>query len=570
MRALSRLKGSVGSQVTLAVLVAVMLVLVVFPLATMVYVSFVPGTSSSAFGDQVTIANYIRAFTEPGLRSAIWNTLYITVFSVLIALVTGVPLAWLLARTDVPGRGLMWVMVGLAYMTPGYQGAIAYIMLAGPNAGLLNRLYVFLTGADSGPLNAFSLWGIIFVISINMFPYVVFLAAAALRSVDASLEQAAQILGASRLQILLGITWRLVTPALLSAALLVFVSSMSLFGSHAFLGIPAGIYTLPTRIYTMFGFPPDYAQAAALSMVLVVLTVAVLFLQNWLLSKRSYVTVSGKAANQTRMRLTTGGKAVALTLSHVWFAFSVYIPIAILVVVSFSRSRAAGFSWENLTWSHYDTVLFGSGLTRRALTNSLVFGLSAATIGTLLGALIAYMSVRKATRTARFTDYLAMIPLGLPGIVLAVSFVLAWVRVPLPIYATAWILLIAYVTRTIPLAVRSADSALRQIDPSLENAARIGGATWGRSFVDVTVPLMVGGLLAAWSLVFVQSIQELAATVLLFTAGNETVAIAIYQRVQDGLIEHAAALSVIVMVLATVVLWVARRITGVNVTARGA
>jgi len=560
--------GSRVSQAVLVFLALLLILLVVYPLMMLVYASFASGLSARGMGEEITFSNYTAAFTNPGLRAAIYNTMYITIFAVIISIVVGVPMAWFLARTNIPGRGLMWVMIGLAYMTPGYQGAIAYIVLAGPNAGLMNRWFVALTGAERGPLNVYSLWGIIFVISINLFPYVVFLVSAALQSVDSSLEQAAQILGASRFRILIDITWKLVLPAILSAGLLVFVSSMSLFGSHAFLGIPAGIYTLPTRIYILFGFPPDYAQAASLSMILILLTVLVLWIQRSILARRSYITVSGKAASQARLALSGPVRWTAAAVSHLWFALAVYIPVSVLVGVSFSRSRARGFTAGNWTMRNYETVLFGSGLTRRGITNSLTLGVTAATIGTILGALIAYMTVRTKTRTARFTDFLAMIPLGLPGIVLAVSFVLGWIRVPLPVYGTAYILLIAYVTRTIPLSVRAADGAIRQIDPSLENAARMGGATWARSLFDVTLPLMIAGLLAAWSLIFVQSVQELAATILLFSPGNETIAIAIYQRVEDGLMEHAAALSVVVMIIASLVLWIARKVSGQNLATK--
>lgn len=558
----ARMRANLGAKTVLTTTAVALVVLVVFPLVMLVWGSFTLGQA------EVTISSYTRVFVEPRLYTAMLNTLYIAVGTTVLSLAGGIPLAWIIARTNVPGRGWFRLMTIAAFVTPAYQGAIAYMMLMGPNAGYMNRWLVAATNLEQGPFNIFSLWGIIFVTTINTFPYVVFLCAAALTSVDPRLEQSAQILGASRLRMLTGITWKLVTPAILSSSLLVFVHSMSLFGSHAFLGLPRGIYTLPTRIYTMFGFPPDYAGAASMSMILVLVTVALLFVQRRFLAKRSYITMGGKGVRTEPMQLSRTARSSLAVGAHLLFALAVYFPVGVLLVASLSDNRALPISLENFSLRHYDDVLFGIGLARRGIVNSIYLGIGAATIGTLMGGLIAYMSIRLRTRGVRILDYLSMIPMGLPGVVLAVALIIAWIRVPIAIYATAWILLIAYVTKTIPLAMRAADSSIRQLDPSLENAARVSGASWLRSMFDVTLPLMRGGLLAAWSLIFIQAAQELAASILLFTPGNETVAVAIFQRVEDGLMEQVAALSVVVLVITIVVLAVANRVSGGRVAER--
>ncbi|MPZ88147.1 MAG: ABC transporter permease subunit [Nitriliruptorales bacterium] len=550
-----RLQRPSASSIVLWGASVVLAVLVVLPLARLLIGSV--RTDQGA----LTVGNYLRVLQEAGLSSALVNTLAIGFGACVLSLVLGVPLAWFISRTNLPGRGVLLLTVAIAYMTPAYLGAIAYMVLAGPRAGWLNQLLVAVTGAEAGPLNIFSLTGITLVTTFNVFPYVVYLTSAALDSVDSSLEQSGRILGARQWRILSTITWPLVTPALLASTLLVFIHSISLFGSHALLGLPRQIYTLPTRIYSMFTFPPDYGGASSLAMSLVLLTVAALALQRWLVNRRSYVTVGGKGNKPDALDLGRWRWPAFLGCHAVLF-FAVYLPIGVLVFVSSSQAWGLGLRFDNLTLANYQYVLFDLGLTQRAFRNSLYLGLVAATICCALGALIAYITGRLRPRGASLLDYLGMIPLGLPGIVLAVGLLLAWIGSPFPVYGTMLILLIAYLTRFIPLAVRSADSALKQIDPSLEEAARIGGATRLRGLADVTAPLMKGGLLAGWSLVFIQTVQELSATILLFTVGTETVAVAIYQRAEEGHFEHVAALSVLMLVVSLGVLAVVRRVTG--------
>ena len=550
--------GGLVSKLVLGAAALVLVVLVLYPLFWLVLGSL-GGT------DDLTFGNYLRVAREPDLYRALFNTLVIAVGASIISLGVGVPIAWFMSSTNIPGKGLLRTMTSVSFMIPGFLSAIAYIILMAPRSGWLNVLTERVFGLDEGPFNIYSLWGIIAVTSFGSVAYVIFLTTAALESVDAGLEQSARILGAPRWKIVLGITWPLVTPALLASTLLVLVHSLALFGSHAILGLPVQIYTLPTRIYSLFSFPPDYGAATALSMVLVLLTIVCLYLQRRLLRRRSYVTTGGKAGFREEVDLGRF-RGLALIGCHGFFLFAVYLPVLILVMTSFTEARGVGLSWSNVTWDHYKYVLFEYPLTQRAAVNTLLLGIAAASVGILIGALIAYINLRLKVRGAAVLDYLSTIPLGLPGVVLAVGLVLAWIRVPLPVYATLWILLIAYVTRYVPLAVRSADSALRQIDPSLEEASRINGGSWLRSIVEITLPLMKGGMVAGWTLIFVQAISELAATILLFTVGTETIAVTIYQRSEEGHFEEVAALAVLLLLVTALVLNLARRLTGVSVT----
>lgn len=535
--------------------------LILYPLVRLVVGSF-------TLGEGVGLENFYQVFLDPRLRGAVSNTLWIAMWTTILSLATGIPLAWVISRTNVWGGGLFKVLTGVAFLMPAYQISLSYLLLMGPNAGYLNRWMSDAFGLQQGPFNIYSMPGIIMVSVINTFPYVVFLCSAALRSVDGRLEQSAQVLGAGRFRVLTGITWKLVTPAVFAAALLVFIQSMSMFGTHAFLGLPARIYTLPTRIFALFfQFPPDYAGAAALSMILVTTTALFLFAQRRFLAKRSYVTIAGKSARPSITRLDRPARLAVGAICQIFFAFAVYMPVAVLIWVSLTESRIDA-TMTDLTLRNYQDVLFNVGLTKRGLQNSLILATAAATVGALLAALVGYMVVRTKGRGARFLDYVAMVPLGIPGVAFAVGLILAWIRVPLPVYGTAWILFLAYLARAMPLGVRAADSSVRQIDSALEDAARLSGGTWLRSVADVTIPLMKGGLIAAWALIFMTSFQELGATILLYSPGGETIAVAVFDRVSDGRLEQAAAICVVAMIVTAVILMGLNRLSGGAVAKR--
>jgi len=243
-----------------------LLLLVIYPLVFLLYGSLTKNGSLS-------LENFIVAFSSRTYYSALLNSVWLGLGCAIVAVVVGAPMAWAVGRTTMPGKGLVRMLAYISYMTPPFLTAIAYVSLLSPNAGLINRLSAAAVGEERGPFNIFSLWGMIFVTSTHVFPYVFMLTSTALESVDASLEESAQMLGSGRIRTALNITLPLVTPAILSGALMAFVNAIALFGSQAILGLPARIYTLPTRIYALFNYPPKYELASALSMLLIGLTV---------------------------------------------------------------------------------------------------------------------------------------------------------------------------------------------------------------------------------------------------------------------------------------------------------
>ncbi|MEX2644346.1 MAG: iron ABC transporter permease [Acetobacterales bacterium] len=414
-------------------------------------------------------------------------------------------------------------------------------------------------GLESAPFDIFSVGGIIFVTALHVYPFVFLLAVNALRSLNPSLEYAALIHGASRFRVATRIVLPLVAPGILAGALLAFVDSIALFGIQAMLGLPKGVHTLPTKIYSFFSYPPRFELASALSMLLVVLAVVALYIQRIYLGRRSYVTVAGKGARIEPIRLGRWRWPV-FAVCQAFFAFALFLPTIVLVGVSFMRSVAAGFSTGNVTIENYAQIA-GTESLRLAVFNSLWMAATAACIAVVIGALIAYMDLRTNYRGRKVLDYLSLIPLGLPGIVLAVALVLAWIRPPLILYGTAAILIIAYVTRFIPFTVRTANASLRQVHDVLERAARISGATWFRTMRSITLPLIKSGLLVGWILVFIQAMRELSASILLYSGGNQTLAVAIYNLYDEGYFPTTCALATVTLGITLVAVVIVRVVT---------
>lgn len=496
---------------------------------------------------------------------ALLNSLTLGAWTGLFSLLLGLPLAWAVARTNVPGKGLITLTANLSYLSPPFLTAIAFVNLFGPNAGLINAFFRDVVGAPWLGFNIFSMPGLVLVTVLHTFPYVFLLASSALQSVDASYEEAAQILGASKLRTVLTITTPLVMPAILSGVLLAFVNAIALFGSQAIIGLPGRIVTLPTRIYSLFDYPAQYGLASALSLLFVAITIAALWLQRSYLAKRSFVTLGGKGARPQLMDLGWLRWPLFAFCCVVFFV-SIVLPYATLIAVSLSSSWGLNF-WQGLTLKHYGFVLFDYDVTQRAIFNSLGLALTAATVAVFLGAIIGWIDLRTRIPGRKFLDYASLVPLGLPGIVMAVALIQFWLSMPIALYGTLAILLLAYVGRYIPLGVRAANTSLRQIDPALEESARILGASWGQTLREITLPLMRPGLFAGWLLVFVPVIQELSASILLFSSSSMTLAVAIYNLYETGYTEPVAALAMLNMTIIVVVIAIARKIGGGGVGA---
>lgn len=533
--------------------IVILIVLIVLPLGSLLW-------GSVADEDGPTFEFFQRAVSSRLYVTALTNSLILGAWTGLFSVLIGVPLAWAVARTNLPFKGFVRFTASLSYLSPPFLTAIAFVNLFSPNAGLINAFLRDVLGAPWLVFNIFSMTGLVLVTVLHMFPYVYLLASSALQSVDASYEESAQILGAGKLRTALSITGPLVAPAILSGALLAFVNAIALFGSQAIIGLPGRIFTLPTRIYALFDYPPQYGLASALSLIFVAITVAALYLQRAYLARRSYVTMSGKGIRPQLIDLGTT-RWLLFAFCALVFVIAILLPYAALIAVSVSKSWGLAF-WKNLTLANYLFVLFEYDVTQRAIVNSLILAVASASIAALLGAVIGWIDLRTRIPGRRLLDYVALIPLGLPGIVMAVALIQFWLRVPVPLYGTLGILLLAYTARYIPLGVRAANTALRQVDPSLEESARILGASWGMTMREITLPLIRPGLFAGWILVFVPAIQELSASILLFSSDSMTLAVAVYNLYETGYVEPVAALAIVNMAIIGAAIWIANRLSG--------
>ena len=537
-----------------------LIVLVVLPLLFLLVGSLKgeQGLSLDHFSEVLSGRLYVNALK---------NSLILGAWTGLFSLLIGLVLAWAVARTDVPGKKFIHATATLSYLLPPFLTAIAYTYLFSPNAGLINVLMRDVLGLPWLTFNIFSMTGLVIVTVMHTFPFVYLLASSALQSVDASYEEAAQILGASKMRTAFAITAPLVAPAVLSGTLLAFVNAIALFGSQAIIGLPGRIVTLPTRIYALFDYPPEYGLASALSLVFVILTVGALYLQRSFLAKRSYVTLGGKGSRPQVMELGFL-RWVVFVFAAIIFVIAILAPYATLIAVSFSKSWGLEF-WKNLTLANYKFILFEYNVTQRAILNSLFLATIAATLAVLLGTVMGWIDLRTRIPGRKILDYASLVPLGLPGIVVAVALIQFWLAMPIALYGTLTILLLAYVGRYLPLGVRAANASLRQIDPSLEESANILGASWLTTMREITLPLIRPGLFAGWLLVFVPVIQELSASILLFSSSSITLAVAVYNLYETGYIEPVAALAMINMVIIGAAIWLAYRIGGRSAGSRG-
>src|SRR5438132_1694345 len=537
-----------------------LIILVVLPLLWLFY--------GSLRGEQgLSLDHFAEVLSGRLYVNALLNSLILGAWTWLFSLLIGLTLAWAVSRTDVPGKKFIQATATLSYLLPPFLSAIAFTYLFSPNAGLINVLVRDVLGLPWLTFNIFSMTGLVIVTVMHTFPFVYLLASSALQSVDASYEEAAQILGASKLRTAFAITGPLVAPAVLSGTLLAFVNAIALFGSQAIIGLPGRIVTLPTRIYALFDYPPEYGLASALSLLFVVITVVALYLQRAFLARRSYVTLAGKGA---RPQLISLGPARWAVLAFVVLTFivAILLPYSTLIAVSFSKSWGLDF-WKGLTLANYKFILFEYNVTQRAILNSLGLATVAATIAVLLGAIIGWIDLRTRIPGRKLLDYFALIPLGLPGTVVAAALMQLWRPLPLALYGTLAILLLAYVGRYIPLGVRAANASLRQVDPSLEESAQILGASWTQTMGSVTLPLIWRGLFAGWILVFVPVIQELSASILLFSSSSITLAVAVFNLYETGYTEPVAALAMVNMMIIGIAIWLAYKVGGGGIGVRG-
>src|SRR6266508_5925980 len=395
---------------------AVLCVLIILPMSWLFYYSFVD--RAGAF----TLDNFRKLVTDQSFVDPLITTVILATSSSVICCLAAATMGWLVARTDMPWGGAVRAMVTASFVTPPFLGAIAWELLAAPNSGLINKTWRALTGMplDEYLFNIYSLGGLIFVISCYTFPYVFVLLANALDRIPGDLEDASSILGGRTWTTARRVTIPLALPALVAGALVAFLQAMTLFGSPAILAISAGFHTATTKIWSLFNYPPKPELAAAASVPLLVLTVALLRAEHLILGRRGYSVVSGKQGDPRRIRLGAL-KWAALALVFLVLMCPVFLPYGALLNATFSRVATSFVTFDSFTLQNVHFVFFELSATQLAVKNTFVLGVASATIGTIMALVIAYLTTRRAIRGYRALGFLATAPVAIPGIVLGVG-----------------------------------------------------------------------------------------------------------------------------------------------------
>src|SRR6476646_4096267 len=441
------------------------------------------------------------------------NTLTVSFAATVMALVFGFVMAWILARTNVPGRRLFEQLMAVPYYLTPLLGALAWSLLGSPESGFINQIWRAL-GGHGHLIDINTSYGIAWVMALFEGSVAFVMIAALMKSMDPSLEEASQVMGASRWRTMLRITLPLVVPGVLGAAIFVFAEMLGSFAVALVLGLPNRYYVVTTAIYQLVQqYPPKIQTAAAMGVSLFAVMFVMLFLYRRIVMAGSYVTITGKAF---RPRVADVGPLRYIPLGVCVFCVfvAVALPLATLLYASVQKIAVAFPTAGNWTLDNFRTAM-SMNAVRSALGNSLLLGFGTATIGIGLMGLLAWLIYRSRLPGAGLIEYVVMFPQAVPRLVFAFGLMWAWVVFPIPIYGTMWLLLIAYLTVFLPLGVRTISGVMLQVDKSLEECAQMCGASWSFRLRTVTVPLLWPGLIAAWVLIFIASVRELGASILL-------------------------------------------------------
>jgi iron(III) transport system permease protein len=537
--------------------IAVLLLLIVNPLLRLFIASF--QTDAGAF----TLGNYVAAYSRLRYLEALGNSLLLGFCAATLCLVFGVPLAWAVSRTDMPFKGLIWISILGTFIIPPYLGAVGWILLAGPNAGWLNRFAVALTGSSSGPFNIYSMPGLVLVVACYSFPYVFVLTKSALDLISSEMEDAANILGAGTWRTTVLITLPLVLPAILGAFILVFLEAIALFGSPALIALPGRFHVVTTMLWQFFEFPPKVGVAAAYAMPLLIITIVLFWLQRRITSRKGYVSLTGKGGERRSIQLGPWKWAV-LAYCLLVCTLSFFMPLVVICQAAFAKAWGRGFSLDNLTFNNIYAIVFQNELTRRATLHTFTYAGTASLIAVVLALSIAYIVNRELVgkRVGHALSFLTMAPFVVPGIVLAIGFYAAYTRPPLALYGTAWILILAYATRFLPIAYVNSNAAIRSINPELEDAIRILGGTRFTAIWHVVAPLLKRSLAGAFILVFIPATRELSTAIFLYSINTQVLSVLLFDKSDEGNFEMLASIGLVLVVITVALILIGFRLMG--------
>lgn len=507
------------------IIVDFMLVFQVLPMVYLIIKAFFPEGS-------FTFEVFQRLYTYQMNLGALKNTLIAATVTMVLGTLIAFPLAWLVGRTNLLGKKFFRSLFVLTYMVPPYVGAMAWLRLLNPNVGTMNQFFrlLFGLGDTPGPLNIYTLGGLIWVLTTFYYPYAFITISRAMEKMDPSLEEASRISGASPLLTVFRVTLPMMTPSLIAGALLVFVAAMSCYGIPSIIGAPGKVHTVTTRIIEYNGLGAQgISDATGLAVFLMALAILILYLSDFVVARKQYITVSGKS---TRPNIVDLGKwRVPLTVLVSLFAtIVVLIPFATILTTSFKIDVGKSlFDPENFTLTQWQTI-FSRSETMSCLKNSLIFGVVTATVGIVVACTMSYLLQRTKIRGRKLPDFLITLGSGTPSVVIALGLIMTMKGdFGVNIYNTAYIMIVAYLIKYLMMGMRTVVSAMSQIHVSLEECSQISGASWTRTMLKITGPLIFPSIAAGWFLIFIPSFYELSMTTLLYSNSTKTIGFQLYE-----------------------------------------
>jgi iron(III) transport system permease protein len=523
--------------------------IVIYPSVTLIINSFKTETGYS-------LANYAMIFRDEGIIQSMVNSARVVIPTTLFATVIGVFLAWAVARTDVPCKRAWQILLSIPYFIPPFIGAISWTFLLGP-VGYFNRFFMAVFNLENPLFNIYSIPGMIFVMSVYRYavPFIVVLPT--MKKIPAAMEEAARISGGSSWKTMRDITLPLLAPSIIGAMLLLFMFVLADFGVSAALGAPNRIRLMTTQIYYLIHRPdmPNNMQiAAAYSIFLSLFGLLGLGLQTRVLKTNKFSVITGKSAAAEPVKLG-GARWILFGVLVLVFLISTCAPIIAALITSLTRVFGLPFGPGNMTLKNITGLALLPNVAR-SFKNSLMLASVSAIIIAVVTMIIAYIAVRGGVRGVRgvgFMQTMVTLPYALPGTIIAIAMILSFAQ-PLPvtgwkIYGTIWILLIAYTARFMNLGYNNISGAISQIDVSLEEAARISGASHVRAFGDIVFPLLRGSMISSFFLVAAPALSEITLSALLWSVGSETIGTVVFNSQEEGKILRTAALAIVLIIL---------------------
>src|SRR5215468_5811313 len=543
-----------GWPVGMAALIVVLGFLSLYPMAMLFYGSLhsTPPGIEGAFN----LDGYTGLASAENL-AVIANTAGLSLIKTVLSLALAVLLAWIVARTDTPGRGILEVLITLPFFIPPILTATAWAMLGNAQVGTINLAWRWLSGTDGTLVDVYSYGGIVWHMMQYSTPFIFLFVVDAFRAMDPSLEESSRMSGATRWQTFWRITFALMLPVTTSAFILSFIRGIESFESAVFFGTPVGINVITTEIYNSITqrAQPDYQSATALSFAALALMFLLLVLQSRLLRGRSFATVTGKGYSPNITRLGPL-RWVTFGICLLFFALTVALPVGQLLLSSFFKFFGF-YQADMLTFDHYRNVWENSSFWR-AFGNTMLLGVAGATATMLLGGIVAYVTTRTRWRGRRLIDTLAWLPWMMPGMVLGIGLLWGFAMLPhaIPIYGTLWALLLAYIALGTPVAVRVTSGAYAQIATDIEECSRVHGANFWQTLLRILVALAWPAFAVGWVLIFFGIMRELSASILLYAPGTEVLSVVMLKMWVSGKPEEVSVIGLAMLVLVLLFRWV--------------